>query len=430
LRLWLLSRRNGFLHRDLRMRPRLDTVLWLLPGCLAALWQAGAPISAFGQARRGTSPTAYSRVVSYPTTYGARVGDSAPRLMRGSVFFGPPSARAVDSGESQLGGRWYRPRGPSATVRYFIDSQTRGPLGLKRVERGWNSRSRYGSLAAPMVSGPVPSEDTPGVDSEDASVGPATRPALVEVPANQVGGIEGSLAARRAAQLNAGWALFKQQKYREAAETFSHADAIVSSDRTDLSQVFRERAETKVAFVYAAVAAGHYAEAANALTWLLVPVSHGRQTAGAGGMARQLPDPHFMTLVKDIRDRYADRRLFDAHLKELESHVQAAQRQVRAGGGDPATTVELVRLTALGAFISWSDTENIQSRASAKYTAGQLPPPWRELTQAMATAEADAAAERDGQDSSGSSSGSTSIRLPWESTEGTPATAHPAQKGG
>jgi hypothetical protein len=252
----------------------------------------------------------------------------------------------------------------------------------------------------------------------------------VDVAQDRIGGAEASLAARRNAQLIAGWEFFKQEKYREAAETFGLADAIVSSDYTDRARVLRDRAETKVAFIYAAVAAGRYAEAANALTWLLMPGSRGGQRPGAAEALGQLPDPHFMTIVKDIRARYADRRLFDVHLKTLELHVQATQRQVQAAGSGQAMTAELVRLMALGAFIRWSDTEDSQSKINAQFTASQLPPPWRELSQAMATAQADAAAQKDGQDASGSSPSSTSIRLPWETTEGKPATAYPAQTGG
>ncbi|HRR85649.1 MAG TPA: hypothetical protein P5316_11635, partial [Phycisphaerae bacterium] len=193
------------------------------------------------------------------------------------------------------------------------------------------------------------------------------------------------------------------------------AKGIVTGDLGDRPQLLKQRAQSKVAFIYAAVAAGRYSEAAGELTWLLTPVDSNVPTRKADAATGQLPDPLFLTTVKNIREKYGDKRAFDAHLAELGGYVAAAQRQAAVAGGQGATR-ELVELLALRAFMLWSDGENRESRINARFTANQLPLPWRALSQAMATAEAALYGGR--LEGSGTGGRATDVRLPWERSEG------------
>ncbi|MBN1858257.1 hypothetical protein JW848_03520, partial [Candidatus Bipolaricaulota bacterium] len=299
-------------------------------------------------------------------------------------------------------------------------------MGLERRKSGWDSRSRYAEVAAPDVSFEPGASSTAGRGTFEQMPATDTRPAGFEI--RRPTGIPSqiSLAARREAYLIAGWALFKQEKYREAAESFSLAKMIVTGDLKDRSQLLKQQAESKVAFIYAGVAAGRYSEAAKELTWLLTPVDSATQLRRADAASGQLPDPLFLTTVKNIREKYADRRFFDAHYAALDKYVQSSQRQAAVAAGR-SVTQEVVELNALKAFMQWSDTDNRESRINARFGANQLPPPWRALSQAMATAEA-SSTDRPGDSATGWQP--AAIRLPWEDSEGKLDTPRPTKTGG
>lgn len=371
---------------------------------------------------QGATATERSRVVSHPVNTAI-----TPGIQGGgrSVYMGESVAPVAGGSGAGLGGNWYRPHGVTALQRLYQEAATKGPMGLERRTSGWDSRSRYSGIpAAGVPSGPG-AESTAGPGTPDRVRVADTRPADFEISRPTGTLSQSSLAARREAYLSAGWALFKQEKYREAAENFALANVIVTGDLKDRPQVLKQRAESKVAFIYAAVAASRYSEAANELTWLLTPVDNKMQARKADAATGQLPDPLFLTTVKNIRDKYADKRFFDAHLAALGSYVAAAQRQVAAAGSQSAGQ-ELVELLALKAFVQWSDTDNRESRINARFTANQLPPPWRGLSQAMATAEAATTDQ-----SAGPATGPrpTDVRLPWEDSEGKTGTPRPAQTG-
>lgn len=368
--------------------------------------------------------TEKSRVVSYPINTFIRPGVQGGGR---SVYMEQSVAPVAGGSAAGLGGNWYRPHGVTVLQKLYQEAATKGPMGLERRASGWDSRSRYSGIPAAGVSSGLGAESTVGPGAPDRTRITDTRPAEFEISRPTGTLSQSSLAARREAYLNAGWALFKQEKYREAAENFSLANIIVTGDLKDRPQILKQRAESKVAFIYAAVAAGRYSEAANELTWLLTPVDSRMQARKADAATGQLPDPLFLTTVKNIRDKYADKRFFDAHLAALGSYVAAAQRQVAAAGSQSAGQQEFVELLALKAFVQWSDTGNRESRINARFTANQLPPPWRALSQAMATAEA-ATTDQSGSPVTGPKP--TDVRLPWEHSEGKTETPPPAKTGG
>ncbi len=379
----------------------------MLLACCMALAFSDVPREA-----DGAGLTERSRVASYP------VNTVIPPDTQGggrAVFMGQ-AVRPIQGGTaSGLGQNWYRPQGATALQRLYREAETKGPLGLERRPSRWDSRSRYSGISALSGSSEVEVGTSVGAGTPDRPRVTDSRPAEFEISRPTGALSQAGLAARRAAYLDAGWALFKEGKYREAAENFDLAKGIVTGDLGDRPQLLKQRAQSKVAFIYAAVAAGRYSEAAGELTWLLTPVDSNVPTRKADAATGQLPDPLFLTTVKNIREKYGDKRAFDAHLAELGGYVAAAQRQAAVAGGQGATR-ELVELLALRAFMLWSDGENRESRINARFTANQLPLPWRALSQAMATAEAALYGGR--LEGSGTGGRATDVRLPWERSEG------------
>lgn len=407
------------------MVDRLAVRPLLTRGCsrliLLAFCAALTPSGVSRQAE-GAGITERSRVASYP------VNTVIPPGTQGggrAVFMGQPLRPIQGGAAGALGQNWYRPHGATALQRLYQEAETKGPLGLERRPSGWDSRSRYSGIPALSGSSEVQAGTGAGAGTPDRPRVADSRPAQFEISRPTGALSQAGLAARREAYLDAGWALFKEGKYREAAENFDLAKGIVTGDLGDRPQLLKQRAQGKVAFIYAAVAAGRYSEAANELTWLLTPVDSNARARKADAATGQLPDPLFLTTVKNIREKYGDKRVFDAHLAQLGSYVAAAQRQAAVAGGRGATQ-ELVELLALRAFMLWSDSENRESRLNARFTANQLPPPWRALSQAMATAEA---ALHGQQDSSGTGGQPTDVRLPWEDSEGNFKTPRPTQTG-
>jgi len=374
---------------------------WLAAGCVVLV---SSIVSAQAQ---GATATERSRVVNHPVNTAIALGAQGGGR---SVYMGQALTPIAGGTASGLDHNWYRPRGMTAIQRLYADAAMKGPMGLERRTTGWNSRSRYGGVASPGVSSEAGSASMVGVRTPDRTRATDTRPAEFEIrrPTEILG--QSGMAARREAYLDAGWALFRQEKYREAAENFGLARMIVTGDLKDRPQLLKQQAESKVAFIYAAVAAGRYSEAANELTWLLTPVDNTMQLRQADAATGHLPDPLFLTNVKNIREKYADGRAFSGHLAALERYVQSGQRQAAAAASQ-SINQELVELYALKAFMQWSDVDNRESRINARFTANQLPPPWRGLSQAMATAEA-ASTDKSG----GSATGwqPARVRLPWE----------------
>ncbi|MGQ9650187.1 MAG: hypothetical protein ACUVXJ_08760 [Phycisphaerae bacterium] len=355
--------------------------------------------------------------MSYPLNTAITTGTQGG----GRALYMGQAVRPIQGGTADaLGQNWYRPRGPTALQRLYQEAETKGPLGLERRRSAWDSRSRYSGIPALAPTSENAGTGMVGAGTPDRPTATATRPADFQISRPTGAPSQASLAAKREAYLEAGWALFKEGRYREAAENFDLAKGIVTGDLGDRPQLLKQRAQGKVAFIYAAVAAGRYSEAATELTWLLTPVDNNVQTRKADAATGQLPDPLFLTTVKNIREKYGDKRVFDAHLAELGAYVAAAQRQAAVAGGRGATQ-ELVELLALRAFMLWSDGENRESRINARFTANQLPPPWRALSQAMATAEATLHGQRE---SSGIGGQPTDVRLPWEGSDGTLKTPH------
>lgn len=384
---------------------------------LVTLWLTAGPILSEAQAQPypgGGTATARSRVNHYPLNSSIIMGGT--RGVRGtSVFFGPPAGGTPLAPEtSGLGDRWYRPRGPDVVTRMYREAEDKGPLGLKPRRTGRIlPRTLYTSKAAPARSESESGQE-PGRDKAGGVLGgPATRPA----PA--VASFEGTsdvvarkaLAARRMAYVNAGWEFFRQEMFREACESFAMADAIVFNDPSQRETALKERAEVKLGLVYAAVAAGRYAEAVNALAWLLKP----DKTTG------ELPDPLFLARVRNIREQYQRPALFDTHVSAVEFHV--------------ATEKQAVPLMALRAFVWWSDTVNPQSRMNAKFEARRLtdpsvPAPWGGLHAAMLRAEA-AGGGQDGSEAnaSGAAWRAEDVRLPWEKVAGESPATRPVSPG-
>ncbi len=294
-------------------------------------------------------------------------------------------------------------------TRIYVETERSGPLGLKPRSGGWFSKNKLYRTNAPPEQTTLQEQPLTG-ESGTLLRGPESRPAEVRIDDTPDILAKDRLSARREAYLNAGWQFFEEERFREACENFGMADQIVFVDASRRAEFLRKRAEVKLAIVYASIAGGRYAQAANALTWLL---QRDRVTG-------ELPDPLFLARIKDIREKYARPALFDAHLAGLEKQV-AAEKQVP-------------QLIALRAVALWGDAGNRQSRINAKFEARRLsepvvPPPWRDLSPAMLRAEAAFEGEDAEANANGAAWRPTDIRLPWEKpAEGSP-TSRPVPAG-
>jgi hypothetical protein len=398
---------------------------WCFCTPLLAIWLVVGTGYSFAQAQRyrvdSLSPAA-SRMNYAPIITPVSPGSSGNQLREKSVYFGQPPNRAMGSAVGESGGASYRPRAGGVSRRGYWDATTRGPLGMRRRPDSW--------LVRKTLTNQVPSEPL-----DQNPEGATTRPAMVRDELESAvhvadgfasgAGTEAILSERRNAYLNAGWVFFKAEKYREACETFSLADAAIYSDPKQQARILKERAEVRLAWLYGAIAAGRYSEATNKLAWLL----QADKETGA------LPDALFLRQIGDIRTRYARPELFDAHMAAMERQAVAAEIEATSRQESPETGLALIRMKALRAFVLWSDTVNRQSRTNARSEARQLaepavPPPWRELHAAMVRAEAGGAAASENQDAFGPGGAPTSIRLPWENAGEKPSNSRPTPAGG
>lgn len=336
------------------------------------------------QGQQVYSPPMVSPIISLPS--------SSFQRRPPATYKAPPSVRPIDSdgrNQSGLGGKLY---GRSAVERLYQQTEKTGPLGLKRRPARWLAKRDF---AKQIPAEPGQATGMPGQNTANGSAslaGPASRPAPIDLDVEQIPGVpvKEALLGRREAHLLSGWEFFRAGQFREAVETFGMADAIVLGDPSERAEMLRDRAECRIAILYAAFAGGMYSQATGALTWLL---QRDRVT-------NELPDPLFLTRIPDIRQKYGNPALFDAHLQVFTAQIPKEQ------AGAPA-------VVALRAFAFWNDRSNPRSRTDALFDAKNLADPrapqqWQELYGAMLRADASVGSGPK------ATSRPTEVRLPWE----------------
>lgn len=190
--------------------------------------------------------------------------------------------------------------------------------------------------------------------------------------------------------LQLGWKQFQDGEYRVACDTFMLADS-VSYD------TLKNRSLVKLAILQAAVASRQYMLASGSLKWLITPDSG----------TKQLPNPDFLSQIKNARTNYGIESDFDKHVLFLNLYAR--------------NNVESAELTALRSVVLWSRGD----RSDALHYAGQLSQMvrseldpqrtvWMQLYTLMTQAERmDGSSERteEGRESGSSSKLPTSVPL-------------------
>jgi hypothetical protein len=417
--MWHPSRCKGFPRKGLEMDFRRSR------NGLARHWRFAllvvGPFVAVSASSRLAQAQAYaaynrtsvnSRITSYPlnTAFYPR-----PSMGGRSTYIDLMPARPVGRTPIGLFGRPYRPGGPSVVTRMYSNAQRTGPLGLKPQEGGRFSTSRmYRTIAPPEQ--PTLAQEQRAERGSEFIPRPTSRPAEVRIDETPDVLAKDRLEARREAYLYAGWQFFKEEKFREACENFLLADRIVFMDPAHRAECLKKRAEVKLAVMYGSIACGRFAQAVNALTWLLTQDK----------VTDELPDPLFLARTEDIREKYGRPAVFDEHLANLEMQV-AAEKQTP-------------QIVALKAVALWADAANVQSRIDAEFAARKLaeprkfpepmvPLPWRDLNTALLRAKAVHEAERAEANASDAARQPTDIRLPWEKSAGESPVSRPASVG-
>jgi hypothetical protein len=369
--------------------PELPIVLFVL-----SLWPGlGAAFAQYST--RAYTPSRQSSAVNFGVSgvgrsangYGV-LGDggsspySYPRQFASSPLSSPMSGRAARSmagasggaasgyGKGQLLGR------PSSTLL--------GGLPADRVD--WRSPSALGRTYESAVRGnwsmgmptPVstsdeilpfrqwapPAPDVVGKNpgSQPAGSGPVASGASEVRLADMV---SRQLAARRQLHMDNGWEAFKKQRYEKAYGLFNLAEGVSLDSPTD-------RAEARLAMVYASVAAEQYAQALGALGWLV----------GTYPRLATSSDRPFSSLIPDLRARYGPGQDLTDHLRALsrfvleseKAHTSASAADAARAGGVKAQAKALQIL-----FLAGLAEERGQALSEANRLAAIAPPPWNKL---------------------------------------------------
>jgi len=183
--------------------------------------------------------------------------------------------------------------------------------------------------------------------------------------------VASQLSSRWKMHLEQGWAAFRAANYQAACREFSLADGYGSTSPA-------ERAEARVALMYALVALQQFTEAGGVLEWLLE--NHQRGTLGA--------HRSFAGLVPDLPSRYARRSELDSHLDALRIHTASCEAALRTAANSsdarddvPRLNKALIESKALLLMVEYAIPE---ARSRALYDVAGLvnaPSPWNSLGQ-------------------------------------------------
>ncbi len=188
--------------------------------------------------------------------------------------------------------------------------------------------------------------------------------------------IENYIDGRREAYLEAGWALFKEGRYREATDQFSLADSVSVDD-------IGYRAEVKSAQMIGGMATGQYSMALHSLAWLLGEDSRSeaiRQLDGQlvrGGRMTGVRQPDLLRQLPTVNEIYLSTDSgrspdYERHLTEIS--LFAARNPTGAEG------------RVMKALLLWMDESQrelalVELRPLNERT--DTPPMWRNLYQLM-----------------------------------------------
>lgn len=191
---------------------------------------------------------------------------------------------------------------------------------------------RASSLKSPQIDQPI---DTGSGKTLASTTDEAVAEASPKVSMQEL--IHRRLAARRQVLMNQTYAHFKADEYQQVCDRLNLAMQTVIDDPA-------EKAYMKMLYTYASLSYGQYAQALNALSWVL------RENPQTG----ELPDPNIFSRLRNIRALYSDPRVYSDLVERINQYV----------GDDPQNPVAM----ALRALAAWGGSDE----ANAVYNARRL----------------------------------------------------------